>query len=74
METEKWGVIGQFEKPKTSGLQFSTKGNYLVTWEPYQGIYNFSLAYIMSTYDLFVFSHQGHTSQHTKFAHLEFGN
>ncbi|XP_046444470.1 eukaryotic translation initiation factor 2A-like isoform X2 [Daphnia pulex] len=35
-ETEKWSVIATFPKPKTSGLQFSPKGNFLVTWEPYQ--------------------------------------
>nr|CAH0104423.1 unnamed protein product [Daphnia galeata] len=35
-ETDKWSVIATFPKPKTSGLQFSPKGNFLVTWEPYQ--------------------------------------
>ena len=28
-------LIADFPRPKTSGLQFSPKGTYLVTWEPY---------------------------------------
>ncbi|KAK4021785.1 eukaryotic translation initiation factor 2A [Daphnia magna] len=36
VETSTWSLLAQFEKPKTSGLQFSPKGNFLMTWEPYQ--------------------------------------
>lgn len=29
------GLVAELPRPKTCGLQFSPKGSYLVTWEPY---------------------------------------
>lgn len=61
-ETEKWSVIATFPKPKTSGLQFSPKGNFLVTWEPYQGIKIQISFFYCSLYNLLHCSYKGHTS------------
>lgn len=37
--TSTWKVLAEIQRPKVSNLEFSPKGTYLMTWEPFIGEY-----------------------------------
>lgn len=41
-----WKIITEIKKPKVSAIQFSSKGTYFITWEPFIGI-NYKIYFII---------------------------